>query len=105
MRVEVGTMIGSTQNLVAQLKALKAEITARYRVQEIGVFGSVARGQEGEGSDVDVLVEFKESADLFDLVGLGQFLKSELARKVDVVSKSALRPEMREAILSEVLPL
>ena len=84
------------------LRHLKTEIQATYKVKELGVFGSVMRGEEGQNSDIDVLVEFREDASLFDLVGLALFLEEKLNRKVDVVSKRALRAEIREAVLREV---
>jgi predicted nucleotidyltransferase len=56
------------------IRTLKPRLCERYKVREIGIFGSVVRGEEGEGSDIDVLVEFEQGADLFDLVGLSLFL-------------------------------
>jgi len=49
------------------------------------------------------LVDFKKSADLFDLVGLGQFLEKKLHRKVDIVPKKALRAEIKKRVLEEVV--
>lgn len=93
------------EDIVVTLKALKAEIAARYKAKEIGLFGSFVREQQSNISDIDVLVDFEEGADLFDLVGLALFLEEELQRKVDVVPKSALRVELRESVLREVVPL
>jgi predicted nucleotidyltransferase len=56
-------------------------------------------------SDIDVLVDFQEDADLLDLVGLGLFLEEHLGRKVDVVPRKALRKEIRDSVLHEVVPL
>ncbi len=92
-------------DLVAQLKALKPTIVARYKVREMGLFGSSARGQATETSDIDLLVEFEDEADLFDWVGMALFLEDALQRKVDVVPKQALREELREGVLSEVVPI
>jgi len=91
--------------ILRTLKALKPEIMGRYKVKEIGLFGSFVRNEQEESSDIDVLADFKEGADLFDLVGLGLFLEEQLQRKVDVVDKSALRPELREVVLREVAPI
>jgi predicted nucleotidyltransferase len=63
------------------------------------------RGEQSGSSDIDVLVDFEEEADLFDLVGLALFLEEELQRKVDVVPRNALRTELRESVLQEVVPL
>ncbi|MCL4863886.1 MAG: nucleotidyltransferase family protein [Caldilineaceae bacterium] len=92
-----------TEQLLVLLGKLKPELSARYRVREIGLFGSFVRAQQSEASDIDILVDFDENADLFDLVGLALFLEEQLQRKVDVVSKSALREELRESVLQEVV--
>jgi len=93
----------STKDLLMRLRALKPMVAARYRAREIGLFGSSVRGESHSASDIDVLVDFEEGADLFDLVGLALFLEDELGRRVDVVPKRALRVELRESVLGEVL--
>ena len=90
------------EEILKMLAKLKPELQSRYKVKEIGVFGSFVRGEQGEASDVDILAEFGEDADLFDLVGLSLFLEEKLHCKVDVVSKRALRPEIRDSVLREV---
>ncbi len=94
----------NTEELLVKLGALKPEVATRYKVREVALFGSFVRGEQGGASDVDVLVDFEEGADLFDLVGLALFLEEELQRKVDVVPKRALRAELRETVLREVVP-
>lgn len=91
-------------DLLVRLGALKPEMATRYKVREIALFGSFVRGEQGGASDVDVLVDFEEGADLLDLVGLALFLEEELQREVDVVPKRALRAELRETVLREVVP-
>ena len=93
------------EDLLMALRALKPEIKERYKVKEIGLFGSFIREEQSKTSDIDILVDFEEGADLFDLVGLALFLEERLHRKVDVVSKSALRAELRETVLKEVATL
>ena len=93
----------NTEDLLVRLRSLKPRATASYKAKELGLFGSFVRGEQGIGSDVDVLVEFEEGADLFDLMGLALFLEEELHRKVDVVPKRVLREEIREAVLREVV--
>jgi len=95
----------NTEQLLMRLRGLKPQIAARYKVKEIGLFGSFVRGEQGRASDIDVLVDFEEEADLFDLVGLALFLEEALQQEVDVVPKSALRAELRESVLREVVPL
>jgi len=93
------------EDLLTRLKRMKPEMLARYKAKEIGLFGSFVRGEQSEDSDIDVLVEFEEGADLFDLTGLAMFLEETLRRKVDVVPKNALRSELRESVLHEVVTL
>lgn len=93
----------STDDLLTRLRDLKPRLTASYKAKEIGVFGSFVRGEQGIDSDIDVLVELEEGADLFDLMGLTLYLEERLERKVDVISKRALRAELRESILREVI--
>ena len=90
-----------TDSLLRKLKSLKSTIAEHYMVKEIELFGSYGRGEQTETSDLDLLVEFREGADLFHLVGLTQFLEEELELNVDVVTKRALRPGVRESVLRE----
>jgi predicted nucleotidyltransferase len=91
------------EEIIRTIKALHDELK-KYKVREIGVFGSVVRREQKPESDIDVLVDFEDDADLFDLVGLGLFLEEKLGRKVDVVPKRALRKEIRDSVLKEVVP-
>jgi hypothetical protein len=93
----------NAKDLLAKLRELKPIVEARYKAKEIGLFGSYVRGEQSVGSDIDVLVEFKEDADLIDLMGLSLYLEETLQRKVDVVPKSALREELRDSVLSEMV--
>lgn len=97
--------MSSVDNYLTTIRTLKPELAARYKVREIGLFGSFVRGEQNQASDVAVLVEFEEDADLFDLIGLALFLEQALEREVDVVPQRALRPELRSAILREVIPI
>ena len=95
----------NTEDLLKKLRRLKPEMKSRYKAKEIGLFGSFVRQQQSESSDIDILVEFEEGADLLDLMGLTLRLEEELQRKVDVVPRNALRPELRESVLREVVAL
>ncbi|HEW92444.1 MAG TPA: nucleotidyltransferase [Thermotogaceae bacterium] len=77
----------------------------RYKAEVIGIFGSYVRGEQKEGSDLDVLVKFYKGATLFELVGLSIFLEKELGIKVDVVLYDAVREEIRERVLKEAVYL
>jgi hypothetical protein len=82
----------------------KEELRERFKVKEIGVFGSYVRGEQKEkGSDVDILVEFEEPIGLFEFMDLEEYLSKLLGMKVDLVSKKALKPKIGEYILKEVV--
>jgi predicted nucleotidyltransferase len=81
----------------------KAELRKKFKVKDIGVFGSYVRGEQKRGSDVDVLVEFEEPVGLFEFMDLEEYLSELLGVKVDLVSKKALKPHIGERILQEVV--
>ncbi|MBL8098017.1 MAG: nucleotidyltransferase family protein [Anaerolineales bacterium] len=93
------------QDVIAKLQELKPIITARYKVREISLFGSFARGEQLENSDIDLLTEFDDNADLFDLIGLGLYLEDTFKRSVDIVPKKSLREELRETVLQQVVTI
>ncbi len=93
----------NAREILAQLETLKSEMQSRYKVREIGLFGSWVRGEQRMDSDIDVLVEFEEGADLFDWIGLGLYLEEIFGRPVDVVPHKALRQELRSAVLKQVV--
>ncbi len=85
------------------IKKNKKEIEGKYKVKEIGIFGSYVRGEELKGSDIDILVEFKEPIGLFKFLDLEEYLENLLDKKVDLVSKKALKPQIGKQILKEVI--
>jgi len=87
------------------LKDLKREIRDKYKAELLGIFGSFARGEQTSKSDLDVLVLFDTDATLFDFVGLAIFLEEKLGIKVDIVPQDTLRKEIKEKVLSDVVPL
>ena len=91
--------------LIEVIRRHRDEIRVRFKAEVIGVFGSVARGEAGGGSDVDILVRFDEGASLFELVALGDFLEEKLGCKVDIVSDRAVRPELRKDIMRDLVRL
>jgi len=76
-------------------------ILKKYEVKRAGIFGSMARNEETEKSDIDILVELPDEASLLDLVGLKMELEEVLRKKVDVLTYDSIYPPLREPILSE----
>jgi predicted nucleotidyltransferase len=94
--------------LEALLKAKRDEILqvcAKYGARNVRVFGSVARGEADEQSDIDLLVEFEPNRSLLNHAGLWVELQELLGVKVDVVSAHGLKPRIRERVLQEAIPL
>jgi hypothetical protein len=87
------------------LSAHKNELRKKYKIKEIGIFGSYVRGEQKKKSDIDILVEFNEIPDIFMLIDLEDYLKSLLKIKVDLVRKSAIRPELKGIISKEAVYL
>ena len=86
-----------------ELRPELGEICRRYQVKQLSVFGSVARGEARPDSDVDLLVEFLPDAriGMIQYGGLMLALSDLMGRKVDLVTKRALRPVLRDSILEE----
>jgi len=80
-------------------------VAAAHGARNVRVFGSVARGDSGAESDVDLLVEFEPGRSLLDHAALQIELEALLGRRVDVASERGLRPRVRERVLREARPL
>lgn len=80
-------------------------IALRYGAQDIRIFGSVARGDQRDDSDLDLIVRFEPGRSLLDQGGLLMDLQDLLGVKIDVVSEKAMRPRFRENALREAVPL
>ena len=93
----------SRQSILKKLRALKPELGKLYKVKGLELFGSVARGDHQGKSDIDLMVEFSDGADMFDLIGLNLFLEEKLQNKVDLVPKKTLRSEFQSTVFSEAV--
>ena len=81
----------------------KKELYQKYKIKEIGIFGSFVRGEEDKESDVDIVVEFEEVPGLIKFIEIEEYLSKLLGRKVDLVRKPAIREELKDKILKEVV--
>jgi uncharacterized protein len=90
------------------LRARREEIlgcATDHGARNVRVFGSTARGDAGQSSDIDLLVEMESGRNLLDLVGLWQDLEDLLGTHVDVLSDGGVSPHLRERIYAEAVPL
>ncbi len=84
------------------LKRHKPFLREKFKVSEIGIFGSYIRGEESKKSDVDILVEFYGPIG-WEFVDLKEFLEEILGKEVDLVTIGALKPQLKDKILEEVV--
>ncbi len=92
----------SLVDLEVQLRTLSPLLEQKYSVIKLGIFGSYARGEQGENSDLDLLVAFKEPPSLFRYIELDNYISETLGVKVNLVMEDALKPNIRERILKEL---
>jgi len=87
------------KQLKDKLPALKKD----FCIQRIGIFGSVAKGEDTPTSDIDILVHFSNSPGFFTFVKLEEHLSELLSRKVDLVTQGALKDTIKNEILRHVV--
>ena len=93
---------------LSQVKTKRQEIlnaAARHGASNVRIIGSVARGEAGPDSDVDILVAMEPDRSLLDRAGLLLDLQEILGRKVDVATERGLRPRVRESVMRDAVPL
>ncbi|MDD3618659.1 MAG: nucleotidyltransferase family protein [Desulfobulbaceae bacterium] len=88
-------------NIIEKKREEIIRLSAKHGAKNIRVFGSVARGDESEDSDIDILVDLEKGRSLLDLSGLLIDLQKLLDRKVDVVTEKSLHWYIRDKILKE----
>jgi predicted nucleotidyltransferase len=97
--------MGPLRELVeAHRDEIKA-IVARHHGRSVAIFGSVARGDEQVGSDIDFLVELERGARPIEILSIGVELEDALGVKVDVGTPTSLRERVRDEVLAEAVPL
>jgi predicted nucleotidyltransferase len=93
----------SVEEVKAILKEHKDEVVQKYKVSEIGIFGSFVRGEQKKRSDIDILMDFYEIPDLLKFIEMERYLQRPLRKKVDLVDKQGIRPQLKDIILKEVV--
>ncbi|HSA03019.1 MAG TPA: nucleotidyltransferase domain-containing protein [Candidatus Paceibacterota bacterium] len=94
-----------TLRSLAERRAEIIRLAEEHRASEVRVFGSVARGENTEASDVDFLITTQPGCSLLDLGGLLADLEDLLKCRVDLVTDDGLKPRLRERVLREAIPL
>ena len=83
----------NTSQILQILKDLKPELEKKYPISELGLFGSYARGDNNEKSDIDILVDFNGRIDGFDYIRLAHDLEDSLQYKIDIVSRGGIKAQ------------
>jgi uncharacterized protein len=89
------------QEIKEIIAEIKPQLEKEYSVKKIAIFGSVVRKKESKDSDIDILVEFRSPISLFRFMDLEEVLESRLGKKVDLVTKDALKPIIGKHIMQE----
>jgi hypothetical protein len=91
------------EDILKILAEHRSEITSRFNVASLSLFGSVARDKSTSESDVDILVTFAQTPGIFGYLELKEYLENLLQCSVDLVTRNALKKQFRERILKEAL--
>jgi hypothetical protein len=97
-------MIEKAETLAA-LRAALPNLKRRWPIRSLAIFGSVARGNAGAKSDLDMLVEFERPVGLSEFLALEDALSALVDRRVDLVTRDALKPYIGRRVLDEAVPL
>ena len=87
------------------LTGQKSLLQNKYHISKVGIFGSYVRGEQRNGSDVDVLIDYDKAPSLVALIEIENILSDLLGMKVDLVTSKGLKPQLRQHILNEVVYL
>lgn len=94
------------QEIKLELQTLKPTLKERFKVETIDIFGSYARNEVSEKSDIDLLVTYSTNDyDHSTVYALKNYLRRKLGVKVDIVSKEFLNPHIKEQVLKEAIPI
>jgi predicted nucleotidyltransferase len=94
--------MNSVDHIIRIIAESKEQLRSEFGVTGIGIFGSVVRGEDGAGSDIDILVEFERPIGFVRFLRLEKRLSELVGMPVDLVTKKALKPHIGKRILQEV---
>ena len=93
----------TTSELLTTLKSLKQELKTQFGIEKIALFGSYARGEATEESDVDIAVISMDEKNYFTLIAAIHYLEEKLNRKIDMGYFDAIRPFIKQQIKDEII--
>ncbi len=89
------------KDLFEIIGAHRQELTARFHIESLSIFGSVARGTSTSDSDVDILVRYQKTPGFFGFFDLKKYLEDLTGRRVDLVTEGALKKQLKDRIVKE----
>jgi uncharacterized protein len=94
-----------TTELKSKIALLMPVLKENYHVASLEIFGSYARGEQSQKSDLDLLISFCQPYSLWDLLDVKEYLTKKLHVKVDLVPKDSIKPLLKEQITQEAIPI
>lgn len=91
--------------ITSQQQKIILDTISEYSPQMVGIFGSYARGENTDDSDLDILIDFDPALDLLTLIGLEQELSEKLGIKVDMITSRSLNPLLKSYVERDFVPL
>jgi len=101
--IDLGILMLSKNQILKRLKRELPILKKKNHVKSIALFGSYAREEQHEDSDIDILVEYSETPDFLEFIELEQYLSEKLECKVDLTTFGALKPALKTTILNDIV--
>ena len=100
-----GEKMSSLKSVKNSLISLKPYLQRKYNISSIALFGSYAREEQTDKSDIDILVDFKKTPDLLTFIEIEEFLKEKLKTTVDLIPQRKLKSQLKSQILNEAIKI
>jgi hypothetical protein len=96
-------MKNEMEKIIELIRKNKDSLKNTYNIEKIGIFGSFAKDNQNDSSDIDILVEFSEPIGYFKFIELEQFLEKVLGKKVDLATKNSLKLSIKKEVLKDTI--